>query len=918
MKRTHCLTARRGGILFALAAIALTSCLGVGKTRAPQQVDIMEEKEIPDRVAVLPALLQPSTDEEEMSLEITPGSEDEAFVTELVRGVINNQLSGKGYTTLPLNRVDQLLSSSSQDWKVMTPEALCKLLKVNGIIYPDILSATMVKTVAYDQYSVDARLRMVNSRGKVLGTWTESASKRKIALPTSPISAVATLAVAAFDEPAKQHMRLVVYDWGWKISQFIQDNPHPNALPEVLSVITNIDRGIFPSGDRIEVEVNAEQGLTCTFDIGEFKTGIPLTPTTEGVYAGSYLVRSGDETRSQTLAIHLIKPNGVERTWVETGGTVTIDAVAPPPPSQIRARPGKEGVSLAWTLPREEADLKAFAVERGDSPVGEFTEVAQTGKLEFLDPSVAQGSTIYYRVVSLDAIGNRSAPTKTVKAVMPFFEEMPLAKELKGALVPGVYLAEGESLIPEGETFKMGSGTRIKFSPGASLLSQGVLTIQGAQGKEVMFEGTEWKGIHVTQSGRVEIAHSRFEGCDPCLSARGGLIQAQSTTLRGAGGAGVVIEEGSHLEMEDLWVGGFQTGIVLDGARGKLEKSTITENDVGLVFIKGAVELADNNIYANREYEVASSGRLVLAGNYLGASAQKDLRLKGDILVTSLLDAPYPNGRKVVLVSDKDITPEAIEARFQAYKKKGVEAFAQRKFGDAYQALDKALSIKDDREVYLYLAYTQMILGEEKMLDRTLAKGIDAFPYEVKLYQIYAKHLTSMGKTEEALAMVNRALKMNPDDEALKIMKTSLTGAAVSPGAEKRIEEAAKQQTAPLPREADFEELKARGIEGFQNRQYQEASRELTKALSLKKDRGVYLYLAYAQMGLKQTVEAEETLSQAIAAFPGEPRFYQLYARHLAEKGDTKGALSMVEKGLKAAPDNAGLKSLKEILERER
>jgi Flp pilus assembly protein TadD len=175
-----------------------------------------------------------------------------------------------------------------------------------------------------------------------------------------------------------------------------------------------------------------------------------------------------------------------------------------------------------------------------------------------------------------------------------------------------------------------------------------------------------------------------------------------------------------------------------------------------------------------------------------------------------------------------------------------------------------------------------------------------------------------MGKTEEALAMVNRALKMNPDDEALKIMKTSLTGAAVSPGAEKRIEEAAKQQTAPLPREEDFEELKARGIEGFQNRQYQEASTELTKALSLKKDRGVYLYLAYAQMGLKQTVEAEETLSQAIAAFPGEPRFYQLYARHLAEKGDTKGALSMVEKGLKAAPDNAGLKSLKEILERER
>jgi len=378
------------------------------------------------------------------------------------------------------------------------------------------------------------------------------------------------------------------------------------------------------------------------------------------------------------------------------------------------------------------------------------------------------------------------------------------------------------------------------------------------------------------------------------------------------------MQEGSHLEMEDLWVGGFQTGIVLDGARGKLEKSTITENHVGLAFVKGAVELVDDNIHANRDYEVVSAARLVLAGNYLGASVQKDLRLKGDILVTSLLDAPYPTGRKVVLVSDKDITPEAIEARFQEYKKRGVEAFTQRKFGDAYQALDKALSLKDDREVYLYMAYTQMILGEEAKLDKTLARGIEAFPYEIKLYQIYAKHLTARGKTDEALAVLNRALKMNPDDETLKVMKASLTDAAVSPTVEKKVEQEAKQQTAALPQKKGFEELKSRGIEAFQERRYKEASSDLLKALSLKSDKEAYLYLVYAQMGLKQTAEVERTFGQAIAAFPDEPRFYQLYARHLAEKGDAKGALSMVEKGLKAAPDNASLKSLKEILERER
>jgi hypothetical protein len=761
------------GLLFALIALALIPCGCGEKSRKPHLIRIMEKKEIPARVAVMPALLQSQKDEN-ISLEIKPGSDNESFVTELVRGVINNQLSGKGYTTLPLNRVDQILSSSSRDLKTMTPEVLCKLLNVNGIIYPDILSATMVKTVAYDQYSVNAELKMVNHQGKVLGTWAESACKRNIAIPTSPIGAVATIAAAVMDESVKQHMRLVVYDWGWKISQFIQDSPYQKALPEVLSVITNIDRGIFAGGDQIEVEVNAEQGLTCTFDIGEFKTGIPLTPTTEGRYNGFYRVRSRDATQSQTLIIHLVKPNGLKRAWVETGGTVTIDAVAPAPPSHIRAKPGKEGVGLSWTMPKEEADLKAFAVERSDSPVGEFTEVGKTGELAFLDPGVVQGSTTYYRVVSLDAICNRSAPTKTVKAVMPFFEEMPLAKELKGTLVPGVYRAKGESVVPEGETFKIGPGTRIKFSPGASLIGRGGLTIQGSRDKLVMLEGTEWKGIHVIQGGRVEIVHSRFEGCDPCLESRGGLVQIQSSTIGGTGGTGILIQEGSHLEIKDLWLEGFQTGIVLNGARGTLENSTITENDVGLAFIKGAVEVTDNNIYANREHEVASTGRLIIAGNYLGTSAPKDLRLKGDILVTSLLDAPYPNGRKVILVSDKDITPEVIEARFQEYKKKGVEAFALRKFGDAYQALDKALSLKDDRDVYLYMAYTQMILGEKEMLDKTLARGIEAFPYDVRLYHTYAKHLTARGKREDALAMVGRALKMNPDNASLKSLKEIL------------------------------------------------------------------------------------------------------------------------------------------------
>ena len=135
-------------------------------------------------VAVLPARLLPEK-KDETGFQIRPGSEDEALIDHLVRGVINNQLTGKGYTTIPLARIDRQLDASGKDWRKTPPKELCNLLKATGLIYPEIISATMLKTVAYDEYSIEVRITLFDDRGENLGSWTESASKKKIAIPTS-------------------------------------------------------------------------------------------------------------------------------------------------------------------------------------------------------------------------------------------------------------------------------------------------------------------------------------------------------------------------------------------------------------------------------------------------------------------------------------------------------------------------------------------------------------------------------------------------------------------------------------------------------------------------------------------------------------------------------------------------------------
>ena len=755
-------------LLFSIVLV-ISSCAIHKKS---QGISYVEKKAIPRRLAVLPARIVPQK-AQKVQWPIDPKSKKGIFITGLVRSVIQNQLSGKGYSMLCLDLVDKKLASSKKE---ISPEKACNLLGVDGLIYPVILSASMVSAVAFNLYKIEAEVKMVNKDGKELGTWSETASKRKISLPTGPVGAAATVVEAIIEESAKKQIRLVIYDWGWKIAQLIPDCPYGKALPEVVSVETNIDKGTFIAGDQLTVNITAEKDLTCTFDLGDFKKGLPIPYAGGGIYRGIYVVQKGDHASMQTLMIHLVRPNGTERLWLERGGTITIDAIAPPAPEKIEAETSRHGVSLSWKLP-EADDLKGFIVERSKTAVGKFSLLARTKKLSYLDAEVSQGSTYYYRIRSVDRAGNRSSQGKPLVVTMPFFDEVKLPQQLTGHLVAGVYLVEGKAVIAEGEILKIGPGSTIKFSTGSGIMAQGTLKVTGSSRLPTVFEGKGWNGIVVGPAGRVKISNTILKGCAPCLKAMGGNLEMDSVSLKGKGGDGIVINEDTVFEARDVEISGCKRGLFLNGGKDRVEESTITKNDVGIEVESGMVELVNNNIFKNADKDIISPGELVLDGNYLGSTSIKELNLDGDILVKSLLDAPFPHGRKVILIEEKEITPADIEKRLQQYKAQGEKAFTERRYGDAYQYFTKALTLKEDREVYLYLAYTQMALGETTKLETTLKRGIKAFPYEVRLYQVYVKYLTAKGKTKKALLLLKKALRMNPDDENLKFMKEYLEGA---------------------------------------------------------------------------------------------------------------------------------------------
>jgi hypothetical protein len=754
------------GFLGLICAVGLLA--GCAQVEKPPQVSYVESTTLPSKLAVLPVKFLPLKESVAGDFPVEAQSDKGRFIGELARGVIHNQLAGKGYDMRLLSKVDKKLKGLA--WSDLPAQTLCDKLGADGVIYPEIVTATMVTGVAYDLFKIEAKIRLVNKAGAELGSWKDSASKRKIALPTSPVGLATTIAGALLDESARKQMRLVIYDWGWKVCQFVPDSPLGKSLPEVVSVDSNIDKDVFAMGDQIKVQVVAEKDLSCTFDLGRFKKNLPMSATGGGTYEGIYVVQENDHTAHQPLSVHLSRPNGVERIWLETGGTVTIDGVLPPPPEKIAAQVSRSGVSLNWALPEGE-DLKSFAVEKSQAAVGDFTPVASPKDLHYLDTDVSQGQTYYYRVRSVDLAGNRSPHKKTIQVTMPFFDEVTLTGPLSGALVSGLYRIEGEGQVAQGNMLEIGAGARVTLAPGSRIVVDGLLKVQGTAQQPTLFEGQGWKGIVVGGRGEAQLAFVTLKGCAPCFEATAGSVAMQAVTIKGDRGDGVVVKEDAVLAVKGGQISGCSRGVAIEGGKATIEESTLTNNDIGLDIVDGRAVLDKSNLFANAQSDLRTHHKIVLEGNYLGATTVRELKLEGDVLVKSLLDAPFPYGRKVVLIDDTQISPDVLEKRFAAYKGKGLEAFKQRRFGDAYQELTKALKIKEDKEVYLYLAYTQSSLGEEQKMVRTLDQGLAAFPYEVRLYQIYVKYLAAHGEKQKALTLLEKAVKLNPEDQNLAFMK---------------------------------------------------------------------------------------------------------------------------------------------------
>lgn len=245
----------------------------------------------PKSVAILPFTMEKNIEEEE-----SPNV--------IFRDVFFNNFSFLGYNDLPLDEVDQKLHHAGvpiEDAAKLRHHELKRILGVDAVIRGHLLEVNNFTAGFHAETLIHAKLEMVDlETGNSL--WEVDHSERTYAGLASP-----TIVDIIQEQVENAKVKQAYYKTSEMFcQQILSQIPDPAAdrvgevkLPTISSIETNIkaDQKLKIS-DSIYVSMRGQAGLQATFDIGSWRTSIPMKEVSPGLYTGTYVVKNGDQVLS--------------------------------------------------------------------------------------------------------------------------------------------------------------------------------------------------------------------------------------------------------------------------------------------------------------------------------------------------------------------------------------------------------------------------------------------------------------------------------------------------------------------------------------------------------------------------------------------------------------------------------------------
>ncbi|MBT5376370.1 MAG: DUF799 family lipoprotein [Nitrospinaceae bacterium] len=274
----------------------------------------------PRSVAILPFTLQ------EPDLEkISPHK--------LFRTCFYNYFSYLGYVDLPLETIDKKLQQAGftdpKKISALSHEKLREILNVDAIVRANVLSVNNFTGGIHAETAIKAKIEMLDLRtGDIL--WDTEHREMTYSGILSP-----TLVEIIQDQidNVKVHQAYLKTAELFSINMMRKiPDPADNwkgeiRLPEITQIETNLKPNLkLKPNDRIYVNLKGDPGLTGYFDIGSWKSNIPLKEIVPGLYSGSYTINAADKVTSSLIIGTLRNKNGLTGKKFYKEGMAQFDA----------------------------------------------------------------------------------------------------------------------------------------------------------------------------------------------------------------------------------------------------------------------------------------------------------------------------------------------------------------------------------------------------------------------------------------------------------------------------------------------------------------------------------------------------------------------------------------------------------------
>jgi hypothetical protein len=310
------------GLFFIILIAAGSSSCALRMFQPPPAPSVLEENQLPSKVAILPFVNKTSTPE----------------AGTLVRRMFYNFFGSLNYQDIEPFVVDDNLRINEVYAEVIagkhvSPQKLGQLLGVDAVIYGEVTSLGKIFALVYADNQAGLKARMVRcDSGQTVWELEHTIHIEEGEVPISPIGLATAVFKTALSHTQATHMKAAAE----LCMQMVATIPNPTGVsqppPKIEALVHNGGGKLLVPGDYLKVAMVAEKNRLASWSLPPLIDNLPMKEKEPGVYIGAYRIKKKDRLPHGRLVGYLRGKTGFGSQWVDTLGPIKIGQPTVLPP----------------------------------------------------------------------------------------------------------------------------------------------------------------------------------------------------------------------------------------------------------------------------------------------------------------------------------------------------------------------------------------------------------------------------------------------------------------------------------------------------------------------------------------------------------------------------------------------------------